>query len=48
MKACGVEGTKQGLVAFTSQSIHYVCRFTFKEQMMKFVIALTRTVLFQQ
>ena len=32
MKACGVEGTNQGLVAFTSQSIHYICRFTFKEQ----------------
>ena len=44
MKACGVEGTNQGLVAFTSQSIHYICRFTLKEQMMKFVIALSRTV----
>ena len=46
MKACGVEVTNQGLVAFTSQSIHYICCFTFKEveQMMKFVIALTRTV----
>ena len=43
MKACGVEGTNQGLVAFTSQSIHYLCRFTFKEQD-EFVIALTRTV----
>ena len=32
MKACGVEGTNQGLVAFTSRSIHYICRFTFKEQ----------------
>ena len=44
MKACGVEGTYQGLVAFTSQSIHYICRFTLKEQMMEFVIALSRTV----
>ena len=32
MKACGVEGTNQGLVAFNSKSIHYICRFTFKEQ----------------
>ena len=40
MKACGMEGTNQGLVAFTSQSIHYICRFTFKEQMMEFVTAL--------
>ena len=32
MKACGVEGTNQGLVIFTSQSTHYICRFTFKEQ----------------
>ena len=24
MKACGVEGTNQGLVAFTSQSILYM------------------------
>ena len=32
MKACGVEGTNQGLVAFTSQSIHYICRFTFHVQ----------------
>ena len=45
MKACGVEGTNQGLVAFTSQYIHYICRFTLKEQMMEFVIALSRTVL---
>ena len=27
MKACGVEGTNQGLVAYSSQSIHYICRF---------------------
>ena len=37
MKACGVEGTNQGLVTtyntFTSQSIHFIYnRFTFKEQ----------------
>ena len=32
MKTCGVEGTNQGLVNFTSQSILYICRFTFKEQ----------------
>ena len=44
MKACGVEGTNQGLVAFTSQSIHYICRFTLNEQMMEFVIVLSRTV----
>ena len=44
MKACGVEGTNQGLVAYSSQSIHYICRFTFKEQMMEFAIALSRTV----
>ena len=31
-ESLGVEGTNQGLVAFTSQSIHYICRFTFKEQ----------------
>ena len=27
-----------------SPSLYTICRFTFKEQMMKFVIALTRTV----
>ena len=34
MKACGVEGTNQGLVTFTSQSIHthIYNPFTFKEQ----------------
>ena len=37
MKACGVEGTNQGLVitykTFNSQSIHYIYnRFAFKEQ----------------
>ena len=31
-QACGVEGTNQCLVAFTSQSIHYICHFTFTEQ----------------
>ena len=44
MKACGVEGTNQGLVAYTSQSIRYICRFTFNEQMMELVIALSRTI----
>ena len=32
MKACGVEETNQNLVTISSQSIHYICRFTFKEQ----------------
>ena len=32
MKPYGAEGTNQGLLTFTSQSIHYICRFTFKEQ----------------
>ena len=48
MKACGVEGTNQGLVTtyktFTSKYIN-VSR---SRNRMKFVIALTRTVLFQK
>ena len=32
MKACGVEGTNQGLVAFTSQSIHYTLYMSFHAQ----------------
>ena len=48
MNACGVEGTNQGLVTtyktFTSKYIN-VSR---SRNRMKFIIALTKTVLFQQ